>query len=245
MANFFVIANHDNVIIQKKVFEKYQEVRRLKLNWKNLIGNFIVAYLVLFWARIAAEVFEVVFGSWWLLPVYIMATIALSFVNIPLYRTKEKDKVGINVGGCILPMVLSIYLLYEIREILASIAATMIITTIIVIIIAWKSSRYVAGQGVLSRAFTIPLISTLAVYLVTYGTDITGNLLFLRLALGYAISTIAVIVGTDLFHMHEIGKDHRFADDLSMGGAGILDGVWLTGVLTMVFVTSLNHISFL
>lgn len=206
---------------------------------KGEIVQLLVIYFLMF---VVAKVFDIVFDAWWVLPLYIMASVALSFVNIPLYRTAESDEVGINVGGCILPLTLSVYLLYGIRSVLESIAIAVIITAIFVIIVAWKSSFYVKGTGVLSPAFLVPLISTLAVCLLTFGENGADNVLFLRLSLGYSLSTMAMIIGTDLCHMKKIGNDGSCGDHMSMGGAGIFDGVWLSGIVTMMMLFPLSYI---
>jgi uncharacterized membrane protein len=93
----------------------------------------------------------------------------------------------------------------------------------------------------MSYAIVTPITTALAVYLLTLGADASSNLLYLRLSLGYAISTIAVIFGADVCNMSKIGNDLSCGDRMSMGGAGILDGVWLTGMLTMIFVFSISH----
>lgn len=212
------------------------------MNLKTLLVGLFQGMMLYALIKIVAEIFDIMLGSYWLLAVYVVATIILSFINIPLYRTKEADRVGINVGGCIMPFLLSVYFLYEVRSVLATIIVAMIITMLVIVAIAWKTSFYVKGKGVMAYAMVVPAATTFAVYLLTFGVDATNNLLYLRLSLGYAIGTFATIFGADVCNMSKIGKDLSCGDRMNMGGAGILDGVWLTGIMTMVLVFATGHL---
>lgn len=196
---------------------------------------------VLLW-MIFSDVFQIIFGVQWAFFAYFCVTIFFSFVNIPIYRTRnEDDIVGINVGGCLLPLLLAVYLLFRIRNVLEANISVMVITAIIVIIVARKYSYYVRGKGVVSYGIAVPLASTFAVYLLIVAMGIESSAINVKLSIGYILSTMAVIVGTDLCHMHNIGKDGIYESNMSMGGAGINDGVWLSGMLTMMIIFIIDH----
>lgn len=207
------------------------------------IGVILLICSVIYWViLIHMEVFEILFGNGWLYFAFLIAGFILSIINIPLYKTAELDVIYVNVGGCILPLLLTGYLLlYKLWDTLNPLM--FVAATLVVILVARLTSWYEKGRGVLGIGlFTYLSAAFLALFFPFYGNIPIGDLLLFKLAIGYTIATIGVIVGTDLLHLGMIGRDGKWGDELSIGGAGIKDGVWLAGLNTMFLILLFHHL---
>ena len=177
-------------------------------------------------------------------PRYVFAVLLLSLlgshVNIPLYRvpvarvvppravsaygwtyvvppTVERDVtvVAINVGGALLPVLLSLYLLIRTRM-----YGRMLVGTVIVAAIVHPMARVVPGVGIALPIFVPPLIAA-GVALV----------LSRRRAppLAYVAGCMGTLIGADLLNLGEVAR--LGAPVVSIGGAGTFDGIFLTGII--------------
>ena len=177
-------------------------------------------------------------------PRYVFAVLLLSLlgshVNIPLYRvpvarvvppravsaygwtyvvppTVERDVtvVAINVGGALLPLLLSLYLLIRTRM-----YGRMLVGTVIVAAIVHPMARVVPGVGIALPIFVPPLIAA-GVALV----------LSRRRAppLAYVAGCMGTLIGADLLNLGEVAR--LGAPVVSIGGAGTFDGIFLTGII--------------
>jgi len=185
------------------------------------------------------ETFEILFGNGWLYIAFLVLGIVFSAINIPLYKTRELNRIYVNLGGCILPLMLSSYLLLKIwlllnqTMIVVAISATIIISRIV--------SWYVKGKGVLIVGIVVEFTSTLIAHFLPFSVGyLNSDPLPLKLAFGYLIATIGVLVGGDLLHLGMMGRDGRWHDKLSIGGAGTKDGVWSIGLGAMLLIL-LSH----
>ena len=177
-------------------------------------------------------------------PRYVFAVLLLSLlgshVNIPLYRvpvarvvpphavsafgwtyvvppTVERDVtvVAINVGGALLPVLLSFYLLIRTRM-----YGRMLVGTVIVAAIVHPMAQVVPGVGITLPILVPPLVAT-GVALV----------LSLRRAppLAYVAGCMGTLIGADLLNLGEVAR--LGAPVVSIGGAGTFDGIFLTGII--------------
>ncbi len=124
--------------------------------------------------------------------------------------------IAVNVGGCIIPVLFSLYLL-------ASRGLPLdrtFLATAIVVAVAYAASRPVPGLGIAMPALLAPLTAALAALAVgdTHSAPIA-----------YVAGTLGVLVGADLLHLRDI---RRLGTPMaSIGGAGTFDGIFLAGVL--------------
>ena len=162
-----------------------------------------------------------------------------SVINIPIYREKlphtEVDEfialfqqffrirlpavreriIAINLGGAILPILLSIYLLT-----FANITATAI-ATIITTICSYILSKPVRGVGIVMPAFIPPIIAAIAA------------LIFARenaAPVAYISGVLGTLIGADILRLPKIKEFN--APILSIGGAGVFDGIFLVGIIS-------------
>ncbi|MBI3637267.1 MAG: DUF1614 domain-containing protein [Candidatus Rokubacteria bacterium] len=172
--------------------------------------------------------------------VVMLLSLAGSYVNIPLYQVLVArltpsqavemfgrvyvvppaiepgvTVVAINVGGALIPILVSLYLFFR-----SGMAVRMILATIIVAIVVNRLAEVVPGVGIAVPMLVPPLMAA--------GV---GLLLAFRRAppVAYVAGSMGALIGADLMNLpriHELG-----APVVSIGGAGTFDGVFLTGII--------------
>ena len=130
-----------------------------------------------------------------------------------------KVLVAINVGGGIIPVAFSVYLLQH---------NTLPMMTVIGAIgiqaaVCYAFSRPVAGLGVGMPIFVAPIAA--AVIAVTLSSEHSAPL-------AYICGTLGVLLGADLFRLGDV---RELGSPLaSIGGAGTFDGVFITGLVAVL-----------
>jgi uncharacterized membrane protein len=123
--------------------------------------------------------------------------------------------VAVNVGGALIPALLSIYLFLR-----TSLRVRMLIATGIVALVVNQLARVVPGVGIVVPMLLPPLLAA-AVALI---------LAFRRAPpVAYVAGTMGTLIGADLLNLGQVAA--MGAPMLSIGGAGTFDGVFLTGIL--------------
>uniref|UniRef100_A0A7C2K446 DUF1614 domain-containing protein n=1 Tax=candidate division WOR-3 bacterium TaxID=2052148 RepID=A0A7C2K446_UNCW3 len=161
-------------------------------------------------------------------------TLLGSFINIPLARQTSytlrrnfwfvipevrETIVGINVGGAIIPVIVSLYLLTKINPIHC------IIPVIIMALICKSMTRVIPGRGFVMPALIPPILAILLSY-IFYPEN--------PAACAYITGTLGTLIGADLLNLHNIKNLH--STFVSIGGAGVFDGIFLTGILSALLV---------
>jgi len=210
-----------------------------------MIAKIFSMYLLFCLLVYASSGFELIFGTWWIMIGYIVAVAIFSAKNIFLFRNREDDEICLNAGGGLLPMVMATYMIYLFATELGFGNGFFIIFLIVLpaSIAAYLTSRYIPGNGVVTLAIGVPAVLFILVNIFTpmFG-DLVNEPFTAKLLLGFVGSTYASFVGCDIFHLKEIGYDNRFGDKPSIGGAGICDGVFVSGILTMVLLMMQEHL---
>jgi len=172
--------------------------------------------------------------------VLVLGSLFGSAINIPLYRRAHARRgfdfaelldprvwdlppsprggtlIAVNVGGCLVPVAVSLYLLSH----HALSAITTLLAIAIVSAVSYHFSRLIPGVGIGMPMFLAPLVSALSALLLDpeHGAP-----------LAYVSGTLGVLIGADLLHLRDIVAGHvRVA---SVGGAGTFDGIFITGIV--------------
>lgn len=160
-----------------------------------------------------------------------------SLINIPLTKKKmvlveesrffgllrtpkiSSQYIAINLGGGIIPVLLSFYFLFTIisqgfalKPVLIAVALVSIVSKIF--------SRVIPGKGVVVSAFIPPVFS--ALFSLILAPQYTAACAFISGVLG-------TLIGADLLNL---GKIRNYRGYLSIGGAGVFDGILLVGVVS-------------
>jgi len=149
----------------------------------------------------------------------LLATLLGQFVNIPLFSL-GRTLVAVNVGGALLPILLSLYLFSRLP-----LRGRMLIGTAIVTVIVHSLARIVPGAGI-AVPWLVPPLTAAAV----------GLLLSFRQAppVAYVAGSMGTLIGADLLNLQRIAEIG--APVVSIGGAGTFDGVFLTGIIAGLLV---------
>jgi len=143
---------------------------------------------------------------------------------------KQKTVLAVNLGGAIIPILVSFYLLaYSIPTFdpNPSIAYLKIfIVTVIIAIVAKRLSRVVPGLGIALPGFIPPLL-TVILTLIVFPVYTLNN----PYVIGYVSGTIGTLIGADILNLGKITKVG--SPLISIGGAGTFDGIYLTGVMSV------------
>lgn len=160
-----------------------------------------------------------------------------SSINIPLTKKKtvlskkpylfglfskpvmEVHCIAINLGGAIIPILISFYFIFQIYNSGYSLV-NLLIATILMTIVAKSYSRIVPLKGVVLPVFIPPLFSALFAFLLM--PEFAAPCSFVSGVLG-------TLIGADLLNLQKMEKMGGF---LSIGGAGVFDGIFLTGVVS-------------
>lgn len=177
-------------------------------------------------ANAMAILFATIFGSGINLPLFSIKTeIQMPMPDIPLPKLfwqllepkhPGRTVIAVNVGGCIIPLALSIYLIS-----LHMIALPPLLFAIfIVTAVSYQFSSVIPGMGVGMPVLIAPLTSATVALLID--TEHAAQLAYISGVLG-------VLIGADLLRLPEIGKIG--APVASIGGAGTFDGIFMTGIM--------------
>ena len=176
----------------------------------------------------------------WLL----MLTLVGSLVNLPIYKFENLDLAGdqmvsyfgmrfrvprpgqsqgtilaVNVGGALIPVALSLYLISKI-----DFGLSLPILLVVVTVVVNRLARPVRGMGIGVPGLVPPLVAALGAYLFCSPE--------LRAPCAYIASTMGTLIGADLFNLGEITK--MGAPVASIGGAGTFDAIFLSGIIAVL-----------
>lgn len=142
-----------------------------------------------------------------------------SLLRLPPMEFTGKTVVAINVGGCLVPLAFSVYLLrHNPLNPLLVISAVAIVAAV-----CRLASRPVPGVGIGIPLFVAPLVAAMASLIIDPQHSAP---------LAYISGTLGVLIGADLSRLNDIRKmGTPFA---AIGGAGTFDGIFLSGVVAVL-----------
>jgi uncharacterized membrane protein len=129
--------------------------------------------------------------------------------------------IAVNVGGAVIPIAMSLYLLITKRLWGVGLVATACVATI-----CYWLAQPVAGEGI-ELSIVVPAIATAAAALVLGGRHAA--------ALAYISGSLGTLIGADLLNLGQVGA--LGAPMASIGGAGTYDGIFLIGVLAVLIAS--------
>lgn len=130
----------------------------------------------------------------------------------------QKQVLAINLGGCILPCLLCLFLLFR-----APLKPTLI-CTVIMIIVSKFLARPTPGIGIAIPAFIPPIVSAILAMLIAGRPNAAP--------VAYISGVLGVLIGADLLNIRIIQKFGRGV--MSIGGAGVFDGIYLVGIIAVL-----------
>jgi uncharacterized membrane protein len=210
-----------------------------------LLILFILFVVVL--ALVQLGILEYAYAKIGIQPRYVFLLLLLSllgsYVNIPVAQLKEKEVISnkvvsdwgvqyvvpdveewprtviaVNVGGALIPTILSIYLMVKNRLYVKSLIGVAIVAAIV-----HQMAHAVPGVGIAMPPLIPPLLAAGVALLLSRQA---------APALAYISGSLGTLIGADLLNLGMV--QGLQAPVLSIGGAGTFDGVFLTGILAVL-----------
>ena len=173
---------------------------------------FLVMILTLIGSQVNIPLYSV--GVTRLMPPHAVSIHGREYV-VPGTIQPGRSVVAINVGGALIPILVSIYLLVR-----TGMVVRMAVGTAVVALIVHRLAEIVPGVGI-AVPMIVPPLAAAAVALL---------LAFRRAPpVAYVSGSMGALIGADILNLgeiHELG-----APMVSIGGAGTFDGVFLTGII--------------
>ncbi len=148
--------------------------------------------------------------------------IPVELMRLPFFRlppVTDKVTVTINVGGAVVPVAFSLYLISN-----NSLHPLQVASAVAVVaIISYKISGPIPGAGIGMPTLIAPIAAALIATILDPQQ---------RAPLAYIGGTLGVLIGADLLRLNDIRK--LGAPFASIGGAGTFDGVYVTGLLAVL-----------
>ena len=133
-------------------------------------------------------------------------------------RKKKETIIAINLGGAVIPSLVSVYLLLKTGLWWQSLATIAIMT-----LISHRLARPVKGVGIAMPAFIPPILAAVLGVIFSYDHAPT---------LAYVCGTLGTVIGADILNIRKI-RDLG-APVASIGGAGTFDGIFLNGIMAVL-----------
>ena len=149
--------------------------------------------------------------------------------GIPVYVPRlaqrvMKTLVAVNVGGAIIPTLLSITLIYLAFK--GSTIFLLLVDLILLIVICKLFSRVVPGVGVVMNPLIAPVFSVLLSYMIFY------KMSYLVPVSAYISSVLGSLIGADLLNLKKIVESSP--QIISIGGMGTFDGIFMSGLFAVM-----------
>jgi len=141
--------------------------------------------------------------------------------EVPAVSHWQGTIIAVNVGGAVIPTLVSIYLLIKNQLWVKGLVAT----TIVAVIFHWTATP-MPGLGI-----AVP------VFLPVLATAIVAMLMSRQYAapLAYIAGSLGTLIGADLTNLDKVRG--LGAPVASIGGAGTFDGIFLTGILAVLLAS--------
>lgn len=184
--------------------------------------------------------------------ILLLLTLFGGYINIPVYHMREETVhvqeyvdilgfefvrpaevdwpgtvIAINLGGAVIPTVLSLYLLAKNGAWLEGLIATAVVSAV-----CYALARPVPGAGIVIPVFVPPLVACAVSCIVAFSR---------APAVAYASGSLGTLIGADLMNLGNIrGLETPIA---SIGGAGTFDGVFVTGVFAVILASVIGGLA--
>lgn len=141
--------------------------------------------------------------------------------HVPIIAEYPGTIVAVNVGGAVIPMILSLYLLIKYDLWIRGLVATACVTAIVHYL-----AYPVAGVGIAVPVF-VPPIATAIVCLLISPREAAP--------LAYISGSLGTLIGADLLNLGKV--QGLGAPVASIGGAGTFDGIFITGIVAVLLAS--------
>lgn len=213
-----------------------------------LIGPLFIYALGLPWEVASTMFFLSLLGSFINIPlmevvsrrpviIYRGSFFGITWIIPELGWRRQRTMIAINVGGALVPILTSTYLLLYIiplREANPTLTyLKTLIALILVTLLVNRVAKPIPSLGIATPSFLPPLITALTAYLL-YPLVAPSN----PCIIAYISGTLGTLLGADLLNLRRIPE--LGAPIASIGGAGTFDGIYITGIVSIALILLLH-----
>lgn len=137
---------------------------------------------------------------------------------VPVLVNSPGTTLAVNLGGAVIPFILSVYLIFKHRLFLESVWAVGLVTLAV-----HMMARPVPGVGIAVPIFIPPLITAIVALVFSRWNPAP---------LAYIAGSLGTLIGADLMNLNKVRA--LGAPVASIGGAGKFDGIFLTGIVAVL-----------
>ena len=137
---------------------------------------------------------------------------------VPVVEDWPRTVIAINVGGAVIPTLLSLYLIVK-----NGLWAPSLVAVAVVAAIVHALARPVRGVGIAVPGLVPPLVAATTALAMSRGS---------APALAYVAGSLGTLIGADLLNLGRI--QGLGAPIASIGGAGTFDGIFMSGILAVL-----------
>jgi len=138
--------------------------------------------------------------------------------EVPVIEHQKGTILAINLGGALIPLALSIYLLVK-HELYLKGALGIVAVAVVTHLFAWP----VEGMGIALPPLVAPIAAALVALAISRDS---------AAPLAYIAGSVGTLLGADISNLHLIQA--LGAPVASIGGAGVGDGVFLAGIVAVI-----------
>jgi len=174
------------------------------------------------------ETIIIVFASFLLGSGILDEYVGFSFSNIPLFTYGEYWIVGINTGGAVIPIILSIYLIIKNKLLLSKVSIGIIIVAVITFFVTQPNP----DKGIISTFpfWLLPIFCASISSIALLWKDFNK-----AAPMAYVSGVLGVLVGADLLHLPVLLQYNiHTTKSAVIGGANIFDMIFITGILAVI-----------
>lgn len=128
---------------------------------------------------------------------------------------------AVNVGGAVIPVIMSLWLLYRWRLWLVGLVAVAIVA-----VVCYAVSGPVPGVGIAVPVFLPAITATIAALCLSRVH---------AAPLAYIAGSLGTLIGADLMNLGKLSE--LDASILSIGGAGTFDGIYVAGIVAVLIAS--------
>lgn len=140
---------------------------------------------------------------------------------VPELRHQDATILAINLGGALIPLALSIYLLVRNRLYIEGAIGVLIVT-----IVTHLMATPVPGVGIAISPLVAPIVAAVVAIVISSISRISAA------PLAYIAGSVGTLLGADILNLGKIQA--LGAPVASIGGAGVADGVFLAGIVAVL-----------
>lgn len=137
---------------------------------------------------------------------------------VPMVREWPGTVLAVNVGGALIPVILSVYLLFKNKSYIRTLVAVAVVACV-----TYWLARPVPGVGISLPVFVAPLVAAFAAMVLGWRH---------AAPLAYIAGSLGTLIGADLMNLGRIRG--LGAPVASIGGAGTFDGIFMAGIVAVL-----------